>query len=72
MVFTINGFALNHDKSLQIFLFCVKLQAKKKKKKKKKKKNDFLEDFKSTVLSYFNTIEHYSGLLRRFTKPLMS
>ena len=24
-----NGFALSHDKSLQIFLFCVKHQAKK-------------------------------------------
>ena len=34
----INGFALNHDKSLQIyFYFCVMRQAKKKKKKKKQK-----------------------------------
>ena len=33
-----NGFALNHDKSLQIY-FCVKLQT----------KNDFLKDVKSTV-----------------------
>ena len=34
-----NGFALNHYKSLQIYFFCVKCQA----------KNDFLKDVKSTV-----------------------
>ena len=34
-----NSFALNHDKSLQIYFFCVKRQA----------KNDFLKDVKSTV-----------------------
>ena len=34
-----NGFALNHDKSLQIYFFCVKRQA----------KNDFLKDVESTV-----------------------
>ena len=34
-----NGFALNHDKSLQIYFFCVKRQA----------KNDFLKDIESTV-----------------------
>ena len=34
-----NSFALNHDKSLKIYLFCVKRQA----------KNDFLKDVKSTV-----------------------
>ena len=34
-----NGFALNHDKSLQIYLFCVKHQA----------KNNFLKDVESTV-----------------------
>ena len=34
-----NGFALNHDKSLQIYFFCVKCQA----------KNDFLKDVESTV-----------------------
>ena len=34
-----NGFALNHDKSLQIYFFCVKCQA----------KNDFLKDGESTV-----------------------
>ena len=33
-----NGFALNHDKSLQIYFFCVKRQA----------KNDFLKDVEST------------------------
>ena len=33
-----NGFALNHDKSLQIY-FCVKCQA----------TNDFLKDVESTV-----------------------
>ena len=32
-------FALNHDKSLQIYFFCVKHQA----------KNDFLEDVESTA-----------------------
>ena len=35
-----NGFALNHDKNLQIY-FCVKRQA----------KNDFLKDVESTVES---------------------
>ena len=34
-----NGFALNHDKSLQIYFFCVKRQA----------KIDFLKDVESTV-----------------------
>ena len=37
-----NGFGLNHDKSLQIYFFCVKGQA----------KNDFLKDVKSTVSGY--------------------
>ena len=36
-----NGFALNHDKSLQIYFFCIKRQAKK----------DFLKDVESTVSS---------------------
>ena len=35
----INGFALNHDKSLKIYFFCVKHQ----------EKNDFLKDVESTV-----------------------
>ena len=39
MVVTTNGFALNHDKKLQIYFFCVKRQA----------KNDFLKDVESTV-----------------------
>ena len=34
-----NGFALNQDKSLQMYFFCVKRQA----------KNDFLKDVESTV-----------------------
>ena len=34
-----NGFALNHDKNLQIYFVCVKRQA----------KNDFLKDVESTV-----------------------
>ena len=34
-----NGFALNHDKSLQIYFFCVKHQA----------KNDFLKYVESTM-----------------------
>ena len=37
-VFTTKTFALNHDKSLEMYFFCVKRQAKKQKKKKKKKK----------------------------------
>ena len=49
-----NGFALNHDKSLQIYFVCVKRQRKKKKKKKKKKKYtqkkpDFLEEVERIV-----------------------
>ena len=47
-VVTTNSFALNQDKSLQIYFFLVK-QAKKKK-KKKKKKNDFLKNVESTVV----------------------
>ena len=35
-----NSFALNHDKSLQIYFFCVKCQA----------KNDFLKNVESTVV----------------------
>ena len=38
-VVTTNGFALNHDKSLQINFICVKHQA----------KNNFLKDVESTV-----------------------
>ena len=38
-VVTTNGFALNHDKNLHIYFFCVKRQA----------KNDFLKDVESTV-----------------------
>ena len=37
-----NGFALSYDKSLQIYVFCVKRQA----------KNDFLKDVESTVVVY--------------------
>ena len=36
-----NDFALNHDKSLKIYFFCVKRQA----------KNDFLKDVESTVVT---------------------
>ena len=35
-----NGFAFNHDKSLQIYFFCVKRQA----------RNNFLKDVESTVM----------------------
>ena len=35
-----NGFGLNHDKSLQIYFFCVKRQA----------KNNFLKDVESIVV----------------------
>ena len=38
-----NGFALNHDKSLQIYLFCVQRQA----------KNDFPKDVERTVMYLF-------------------
>ena len=38
-VVTTTAFALNHDKSLQIYFFCVKHQA----------KNNFLKDVESTV-----------------------
>ena len=37
----VNGFALNHDKSLQIYFICIKSQA----------KNEFLKDVESTVVS---------------------
>ena len=37
-----NGFALNHDKSLQIYLFCVKRQA----------RNDFLKDVERTASTW--------------------
>ena len=39
-IVTTNGFALNHDKSLQIVFFCVKRQA----------KNDFPKDVEKTVV----------------------
>ena len=35
-----NGFALNHDKNLKIYFFCVKRQA----------KNDFPKDVESSVV----------------------
>ena len=35
-----NDFALNHDKNLQIYFYCVKRQA----------KNDFLKDVENTVV----------------------
>ena len=40
-VVTTNGFALNHDKSLQIYYFCLKRRA----------KNDFLKDVESTLVN---------------------
>ena len=43
-VVTTNDFALNHDKILQIFFFCVKGQA----------KNDFPKDVEKTVELYSN------------------
>ena len=43
-----NGFALNHDKSLQITFICVKHQAKKKK--------HFLKDVESTVVIVFSVV----------------
>ena len=50
-----NGFALNHDKNLQIYFFCVKRQA----------KNDFLKDVESTVVAahFINTAYVTRGLV---------
>ena len=42
---TTNSFALNHDKNLQIYFFCVKRQA----------KNAFLKDVESTVMQVLQT-----------------
>ena len=47
-----NGFALNNDKSLQIFFFCVKRQA----------KHDFLKDVKSTVGMYIHGLHIEEGI----------
>ena len=54
-----NDFALNHDKSLQIYFFCLQQKTKKKKKKqqkkkqqknkKKQKKNDIMKVVESTL-----------------------
>ena len=41
---TTNGFALNQDKSLQIYFFCVKRQA----------KRDFLKDVENTVVLFYD------------------
>ena len=48
-VVTTNGFVLNHDKSLKIYFFCVKHQA----------KNDFLKDVESTVVYCQLTVDRY-------------
>ena len=49
-----HGFALNHDKSLQIYFFCIKRQA----------KNDFLKDVESTVGHKFDhTIKRSKAVL---------
>ena len=40
-----NGFEFNHDKSLKIYFFCVKRQA----------KNDFLKDVESTVVGFLSS-----------------
>ena len=53
-----NGFALNHDKCLQIYFFCVKRQA----------KNNFLKDVKSTVMMY---ILHYIKFLFFFPDSVL-
>ena len=45
-VVTTNGFALNHDKSLQIYFLCVQLQA----------KNNFLKDVNSPVMQEYRVI----------------
>ena len=44
-----NGFALNRDKNLQIYFFCVKRQA----------KNDFLKELESTVVMYRSGLWKY-------------
>ena len=54
-----NGFALNHDKSLQIYFFCVKCQV----------KNDFLKPVESTVTFSIKTYivgTHKKAPVRRF------
>ena len=51
LVITTNGFALNHDKSLQIYFFFVKRQT----------KNYFLKDVESTVV-WVLTLKYVSGL----------
>ena len=43
---TTNDFALNYDKNLQIYFFCVKREA----------KNDFLKDVESTVVVFLMTV----------------
>ena len=44
-----NGFALNHDKSLQINFICEKHQA----------KNDFLKNVESTVVKALFSVQKY-------------
>ena len=53
MVVTTNGFALNHDKSLQIYFFCLKHQA----------KNDFLKDVVSNVGIVFKIFPGYTQII---------
>ena len=54
MVVMTNGFALNHDKSLQINFICVKHQG----------KNNFLKDVESTVI--YSTILYLLLILGHF------
>ena len=54
-----NGFALNHGKSLQIYFFCVKRQA----------KNDFLKDVESTAGAIFH---YHLSIYKTFLDNKMS
>ena len=56
----INGFALNHDKRLQIYFFYVKCQA----------KNNFLNDVESTVTTLFSGPAYCSTQLTSFVHIL--
>ena len=55
-----NDFALNHDKILQIYFFCVKRRA----------KNGFLKDVESTVVNYFSVIGQNKQINFMNTKSL--
>ena len=59
-----NGFALNHDKNLQMYFFCEMRQARKKKKKKKKKKKLSESCRKHSRLSNMHTVKILTRLYK--------